>query len=346
MHVRPGKEFSLDYRERMVTRYVDRVAEAAGDFIGVSDDKFFLVVGFDDPHTLPKGYKPTGDGSWARFGGRPAKPLVYGEVPPFPFQRLEAPIVVRRTTEYYNACMRLDEGVGKLLEVLDKTGHRDDTLVVFISDHGPPFYRAKTTCYEGGVKVPLIVRWPKVFKPGERSDALVCAVDLLPTIMDAAAGKTPAGLHGRSLRHTLDKAQHRRFLATETNYHRSTPFYPRRAIRDSRFKLIHNLRAGKARPQTEFDSDRSYELSRKPKFEGVEAVRVYAQAADPPEFEVFDLEQDPWEFKDLAAQPEHAKTLARLQQALLDWRRQTADPLLTPAGTKAMAALEKSVKKR
>jgi N-sulfoglucosamine sulfohydrolase len=151
----------------------------------------------------------------------------------------------------------------------------------------------------------------------------------------------PEGLHGRSLRHTLEPAQHREFLATEFHFHGSSPFYPRRTIRDARFKLIHNLRAGQAKPTTGIDGDAAYGMGQKPPFAGSRIGNAFERAANPPEFELYDLQADPWEFDDLAGDPAQAATLARLQAALLDWRRQTNDPLLDSAGFTAMAAREK-----
>ena len=85
--------------------------------------------------------------------------------------------VVRR---YYDCMLRLDECVGQLLAELDEAGKTDNTLVVFIGDHGAQMARGKVTVYEGGVRVPYIVRWPGVSQRGARSKALVSTIDLLP----------------------------------------------------------------------------------------------------------------------------------------------------------------------
>jgi N-sulfoglucosamine sulfohydrolase len=186
----------------------------------------------------------------------------------------------------------------------------------------------------------MLAVWPGVFPAGERTPALVSTVDLLPTLLDAAGLTIPEGLHGRSLRHTLESAGHREFLATEFHFHGPTPFYPRRSIRDARYKLIHNLRAGEAKPTTGIDGDAAYLMGQKPPYAGNRVGIAFERAANPPEFELYDLQADPWEFNDLAAAPAHAAALARMQQALLDWRRSTNDPLLEPAGFAAMAARE------
>ena len=106
---------------------------------------------------------------------------------------------------------------------------------------------------------------------------------------------------------------------------------PRRAIRDHRYKLIHNLRAGEVKPQSRVDGDIGYDLSREPRYDGTDVRRAFDIYADPPEFELYDLDNDPWEFKNLAGQEDHTEVQERLTQALLDWRQQTEDPFLDPA---------------
>lgn len=340
LHVGPEASFPFDARLRADTRDVRAAAAEAGKFLRGSGP-FFLMANYSDPHVLGRSPRPPAEAFPTQYKGVPETPLKVGEVPPLPFQQIDTPEQIERVTQYYNAVMRFDAAVGLLLTELAAAGHADDTVILLVGDHGPPFFRGKTSCYEGGVKVPMLAVWPSVFPAGERTAALVSTVDLLPTLLDAAGLPVPQGLHGRSLRHTLEPAQHREFLATEFHFHGSSPFYPRRTIRDARYKLIHNLRAGQAKPTTGIDGDAAYGMGQKPPFAGSRIGKAFERAANPPEFELYDLQADPWEFDDLAAAPAQAATLARLQAALLDWRRQTNDPLLDSAGFAAMAAREK-----
>ncbi len=340
LHVGPEASFPFDARLRADTRDVRAAATEAGKFLRGSGP-FFLMANYSDPHVLGRSPRPPAEAFPTQYRGVPETPLKVGEVPPLPFQQIDTPEQIERVTQYYNAVMRFDAAVGLLLAELAAAGHADDTVILLVGDHGPPFFRGKTSCYEGGVKVPMLAVWPGIFPAGERTPALVSTVDLLPTLLDAAGLPVPDGLHGRSLRHTLEPAQHREFLATEFHFHGSSPFYPRRTIRDARFKLIHNLRAGQAQPTTGIDGDAAYRMGQKPPFAGSRIGNAFERAANPPEFELYDLQADPWEFDDLAGDPAQAATLARLQASLLDWRRQTNDPLLDSAGFAAMAAREK-----
>lgn len=339
LHVGPEGSFPFDTRIRVDTRDVKAAAEEAAKFLA-GGEPFFFMANYADPHVMGRSPRPPQEAFPTQYKGVPEKPLRVGEVPPFPFQQIDTPEQIVRVTQYYNAVTRFDAAVGLLLGELEKSGHAGHTVILLVGDHGPPFFRGKTSCYEGGVKVPMLAVWPAVFPGGERTPALVSTVDLLPTSLDAAGLPIPDGLHGRSLRHTLQPAQHREFLATEFHYHGSTPFFPRRTIRDARYKLIHNPRAGQVKPSSGIDGDAALNMARAGAYHGTRIGLAFERAADPPEFELHDLQADPWEFDNLADQPQHAATLQRLKDALLAWRRETDDPLLTPDGFAQIAARE------
>ena len=110
----------------------------------------------------------------------------------------------RITAAYYAVIEQVDTAVGEMLQTLEETGHADDTIVIFMSDHvemlgdhglylkGPYFYDCLT-------RVPLIIRWPGRFKSGIKVDSLVELVDLAPTLLEAAGIAVPAAMQGRSL---------------------------------------------------------------------------------------------------------------------------------------------------
>ena len=220
---------------------------------------------------------------------------------------------------------------GLLLETLERHGQADNTLVIFIGDHGPPFNRGKATCYEGGLRIPFLVRWPGVSKP-MRSSAMVSTVDILPTILDATGATSDVKLHGRSLRSVLENADApwREFLVGENHVH-VPPWFPQRAIRDAHYKLIHNLLARELKPTPYIDGDIGYSTSREDRYAGTPVRAAFDTYADPPEFELYDLKNDPWEFHNLAGNAEHAKAEQRLKTALEAWRHETDDPALDPA---------------
>lgn len=337
LHVEPEDSFRWDYRQLPnETRRVRTVAPQAETFMR-QDSPFFLMVNFGDPHAFAKGeprqwYFPPD------VEGIPEKPIPPSAGTLFDWQRVDNPAQRERTANYLNAVARFDTGVGLLLAALGRTGKANDTLVILIGDHGAPFERGKTTVYESGLRVPFLVRWPGVSKP-HVSEKMVSTVDILPTILDATgAPPPPHKLHGMSLRPVLSdpKAKGREFLAAEFHFHGAAIFYPRRAIRDSRFKLIHNLRAGKAKPPRGIDGDNA--AAKAPTDAPPDAQKAFLTYSDPPEYELYDLFTDPREFRNLAGLGSHKSDEERLKKALLAWRKETGDPALDPAFLEKWAA--------
>lgn len=351
LHVAPESSFPFDYRPKKGdTRDVRAVAENASVFMEQESSKpFFLMVNYSDPHFYKdkKTNRPVFPSQWK---GVPKDPIADDAVPGWDFQGFDEPVARKRASNYYNTVKRLDVGVGLLLEKLEKAGHGENTLVIFLGDHGPPFSRGKTTCYESGLRVPFLVRWPGVAVPGLVSEALVSAVDIVPTILDAAGAEMPTTLHGASLVPALITAEKpgewRNYLVGEFHYHGYQPFFPRRAIRNDQFKLIHNILAGKSTPNVRVDGDPTVASASDPKYVDTPAGKAFQRYANPPEWELYDLHSDPVEFYNLADDPAHAKTLGELQKALLNWRKETNDPLLTKEGLARFVAEGKLAEKR
>ncbi len=338
LHVGSDTPFQFDYHggNHVAARDMKLVAERASDFMTQSRDQpFFLMVNYTDPHAVrPRAPETNKFGDWTfldRVEGIPETLVEPSEETVFPFQQIDSPEQRRRVAGYYNEVKRLDVGVGLLLKALERHGHADNTLVIFIGDHGPPFDRGKASCYEGGLRIPFLVRWPGVSKP-MRSSAMVSTVDILPTIVDATGAKNDVEMHGRSLRPVLENADApwREFLVGEFHVH-GPPWFPQRAIRDGRYKLIHSLLADSAQPTGVIDGDIGYSTSREDRYAGTPVRAAFDIYADPPEFELYDLASAPWEFHNLAGDPEHAEAEQRLKTALEAWRQETDDPTLDPA---------------
>ncbi len=332
LHVNPENEFQLDLHERtgFGSRQVKTQLDFARDFVNQSGDRpWFLMFNLFDPHVARKRL-PNGDRGPQFFpdqvDGLPAAPLSAEDVPPWPWQQVDSAAQRTKIAGYYNCVHRIDAAIGMLTALLHETKHWDDTLILFLGDHGPPFARGKTSCYEPGLRVPFIVRWPGVSK-SHRSAKLVSSVDIYPTILDAAEIKVPEELHGRSLRPVLVDSKStpwRQTMAAEFHYHGHSPFFPRRAITDGRFKLIHNLRAGELAASPSVDGDRAHILARQLRSDHP-ARRAMERLNKPPAWELYDLEEDPNEFVNLAGDVQWQNIANRLKTALREWQRQTND---------------------
>ena len=341
LHVDPEDSFQWDVRSKVNARAVGEMAAFAEDFMGESEQPFFLMVNYTDPHAYRERDPQTQEviAGWTfldRYDDIPEALVEPSAKTVLPFQGIDSPEQRKRVAGYYNEIKRIDVGVGLLLDALERKGHADDTLVIFIGDHGPPFDRGKTTVYEGGLRVPFLVRWPGVSKP-MRSAAMVSTVDILPTILDATSARAAVEMHGSSLRPVLgsSEAEWRDYLVGEFHMH-APPWFPRRAIRDDRYKLIHNLLAESVSPAVRIDGDIGYLTSREDRYAGTPVREAFDTFAQPPEFELYDLDVDPWEFHNLAADPQHSEAQQRLKSALEDWRRETDDPCLDPAFVEEM----------
>lgn len=332
LHVNPESAFKFDTRhnEGFGGREIRKQIGFAREFFNSKEKApWFLMFNLFDPHVAKKRL-PGGRSGSSYFpdqvDGLPKKLLTAADVSAWPWQQIDTSEQRVKIAGYYNCAHRIDTAIGMLMQELEAAGHADDTLILFLGDHGPPFLRGKTSCYEAGLRVPFIVRWPGLSE-AHVSDSLVGSIDIYPTILDAAGIAPPGGLHGRSLRpvlKTTSAGDWRSTLVAEFHYHGATPFFPRRAITDGRYKLIHNLRAGQLTAHDSVDGDAAYKLSRKLP-ENHPARSAMDRVVDPPEFELYDLRTDPVEFHNLAGIGKLGEEESRLKAGLKEWQRATGD---------------------
>ncbi|MDG2126826.1 MAG: sulfatase [Fuerstiella sp.] len=332
LHVNPEAAFPFDVHEipkaNFNRRKLGDYAKRAEEFISASDRSFFLSVNYPDAH------RPF----IRQARGLPKYPLSGADVKPLAYFGLDTPQLRQDTADYYNCMSRLDSLIGDLLDVLQRSGKADNTIVVYMGDHGADLLRGKRTSYEGGVRVPLMIRWPDNAASDLVRQELVSTLDLMPTLLEVAGTQPVTGLPGRSLLPLLQAPSPdnavpawRRYLFTEYHLHSAHNFFPQRTVRDERYKLIQNLMPGQTNPGYGFTLMRFFSglpdaIESAPKY-----IRSsYHRMQTPPEYELYDLHSDPYEFHDLATDTDHLDMLAELQKELAAWRRQTNDPLLDP----------------
>jgi N-sulfoglucosamine sulfohydrolase len=177
---------------------------------------------------------------------------------------------------------------------------------------------------------------------------MISAVDILPTVMDAAGLPTPAGVAGKSLARLIEgrSTPWRQALCAEYTSHAQKCFFPRRSIRDRRYKLILNLLTDRPNPVRGVDGCAAWAASRDPRLEGTPARRAHDTCHRPPRVELYDLENDPVEFHNLAGKPEVREIEKRLMAELEQWRRRTDDPLQDPEKLAAMTRSHDQAKPR
>jgi N-sulfoglucosamine sulfohydrolase len=277
---------------------------------------FFLWVGFHDPH---RPYKP---GAIAH----PHPPATV-RVPPY---LADTPETRADLALYYDATSRMDQDIGRMLDELERRKLRDNTLVIFLSDNGPPFPREKGTLYDPGTRTPLIFSWSGVVRAGSVFDSgLVSTVDLAPTILEVAGAELPETVQGRSFRSMLkDPGSYagRTYVFSERNWHDCDEH--QRAVRTTRFKLI------RTDAYTELPLCTAADIGASPSFLALRARSKAHQltAAQSRLFEVprarlelYDLARDPWELRNVADEPRYAKEVRELATVLQEWMEQTDD---------------------
>lgn len=326
LHVEPAKDFPFDWmpaKEKtaaLPTRNVRWVAEQSRAFFAsakAAGKPFFYYVNYFDPH-IPLTRETD------QIAGLPEKPLTAADIQE-PLPMGAPPEVGDRlaTARLLNAVLRVDAGMGLLLDELKAAGFTDDTIIIFVGDNGTAMPRGKTWSYETGVRVPMLVRWPDVAKAGVVRDENVSLVDVMPTLLAAAGIKAPGNLAGAALMPLLrgePAKDWREFLFTEENFHEPQMFHGQRAVRDARYKLLVNLATFP--PHTEVRAD---------PVTGEWWVDVGLPAGQSP-VELFDVRDDPGETRNLANDPMHAVARRRLEAALQGVReKDAADPLLDPA---------------
>ncbi len=329
LHVNPEKAFPFDFKAIPSANFsrkgMSGYAENAKKFIKSSKRPFYLQINHPDAH---RPFLKTVD-------GLPAKPLTGRDVDALPFMGINHPELRQQSADYYNCMMRLDTYIGQLLAVLEQSGRARDTVVVYIGDHGADMLRGKRTSYEGGLRVPMIIRWPSS-RPDQRREELVSTLDLYPTFCEIAGARIPGTLAGRSLKPLVhgQRPVWRQYLFTEFHVHSNHNPWPQRTVRDARFKLIYNPVAGEENPGYAFTMGKKFFAA--PEAEllaaATDQVRTaYALMKKPPLYELYDLKADPFEFNNLADTPAHTATQARLVAALKQWQVDTGDPLQSRA---------------
>jgi N-sulfoglucosamine sulfohydrolase len=266
------------------------------------DQPFFLSVGFFETHR--DFFEPSS-----------VRDALYS-LPPANLP--DTPETRRDIAAFKASARRLDQGVGSVLDALDRSELADDTLVIFTTDHGLPFPGAKATLTDRGLGVLLLMRGPGGFHGGKVQDAMVTHLDIFPTICDLAGVEPPPWLQGRSLLGLADRSvtELHDAVFSEITFHAA--YEPQRAVRTTRWKYIRRF-GGDDRPMlANIDDSPTKQLL-------VDHGWADRRLADE---ELYDLVFDPNEAANLADDPGHRPVLEELRARLQTWMRETGDPLL------------------
>lgn len=279
---------------------------------------FYAQINFMEPHRGP---------AWPAARKQPAEELVDPAKVKLPLYYPDHPVARNDWANYLDAVHLLDTKVGAVLQRLESEGLAKDTIVVFFGDNGRCHVRDKQWLYEGGLHVPLLVRWPGGNLPaGKVETGMVSAVDISATSLALAGLPLPKGLDGQPFLGPNAKTRSEIFGARD----RCDETVDRiRSVRTERYKLIRNYYPDRPYTQPNAYKEKQYPVLNLMKQLHAEGKLTREQelfmAPRRPAEELYDLQTDPEEIHNLAASPEHRQVLKELEARLDHWIAETHD---------------------
>lgn len=254
----------------------------------------------------------------------------------------------KETREYFSEYLAeiklFDEQVGNARKLLKKNNLDSNTALIILDENGAGMPSSKWTTYDVGVRSACIMKWPKSFQNKFVTQAITQYCDILPTLIDAAGGEVPSNLDGKSLLPIIkeNKTKHRTYAFFLYNNNKEGPEYKMRAITDGQFKLIWNQSPNNLyaiRVINGFDYGyvdkmedrhvRKMYLSWLAKAgHDKNASKIVQRYRKHPEFELYNLNDDPAEMNNLVNNPELNFKVNELKNALLKWMEEQEDSFL------------------
>ncbi|MGH9631453.1 MAG: sulfatase/phosphatase domain-containing protein, partial [Bryobacteraceae bacterium] len=292
----------------------DQTASKFEQFLGqVPDGKpWFFWINYSDPHHV-----------WDEKAGK-VNPSRIDLPPHLP----DLPGIRGDLARYSGEVERMDGLFGQTMAVLRGRGLESNTLVVFMGDNGMAFPHGKGSLYDPGINVPLLVRYPGKVKPGV-TDALISGEDLAPTLIEAVGGETPKEMSGRSFWKLLtgDVYEPRKHVFAARLHHGNSPFTPKtkastfdlsRCVRSDHWKLIYNCTPSMEYVPVDSARDPGWQemlAAHKAGKLRPEHERAYFRRPRPV-LELYNLQEDPGELRNLAGRPETQQVQRELLIAL------------------------------
>ena len=256
------------------------------------------------------------------------------DVPPY---YPDTPMIRELLSRHYDNIATMDMVVGNLLQDLEDAGQSDNTIIFFYSDHGTGLPRHKRWLFDTGVKVPLIVYIPEAYKnlyptdPGNEINRLVSFIDLAPTVLNLANAEIPSTMQGNA------------FLGKELNPE-SEHVHIGRGRMDERYDMQRGVRTRDYKYLRYYEPSKPFiqfmntpesgplmtELRKAEKAGKLSPEAKQLVAPVKPKESLFDLNMDPFEFNDLARNPDYKDKLIELREVHNQWMEKVLDVGLIP----------------
>lgn len=266
------------------------------------------------------------------------------ELPPY---YPDHPLLREDWALYLESIQVMDRKVGQVLERLEKEGLAENTAVFFTGDHGRAMLRGKQWLYDGGIRIPLLVRWPGHISPGTVDHQLINAIDLAPTWMKIAGIDPPEYLQGHDFLDPNNPEREYLFAARDRCDETDDRI---RCVRTKRYKYIRNFY-----PERPYMQMNVYKKRRYPAFTLMKVLHDRGELTPiqekfmaeyrPPE-ELYDLRDDPHEVHNLANDPDFSHTLKFFRTKLDEWIFETGDKGQVPEDPKIAQYWDKTMYSR
>lgn len=235
------------------------------------------------------------------------------------------PVLLEDWAQYLDTVRYTDKEVGDVLQRLEKEGILDQTIIIFTTDHGISHAREKQFLYDGGIHVPFIVRGPGIARGAVRDD-LIQHIDMAAVSLGLAGLEIPKQMQGRNL---FAKDYQKRDAVFSARDRCDETVDRIRSVRDEQFKYIRNFYPQRPHLQPNAYKDgkeivqRLRELHAGGKLSPLAEKILFSPTRDAEE--LYDLQNDPAETRNLASDPGHRETLGRMREQLNRWIKETND---------------------
>ena len=260
--------------------------------------------------------------AWNRDPKNPIDPAKV-ELPPY---YADTPFARRDWANGLEQMQVCDREIGDILKRLEKEDLAKNTLIFLIGDNGRCHIRGKQFLYDPGLQVPMIIKWPGKVAPAQVNTDMVQTIDITATILDVAGAKPKHKLQGKNL--FKEESKKREYIFAARGRMGGT-HDAMRTIRSNNYKLIHNLMPERAWLQYSGYKEDMYPMLAEMNIMYMEGKLNEDQAKffapTKPEFELFDIEKDPYELNNLANDLHYGDVKDKLLEELYVWRKSIKD---------------------
>ncbi|MRI32585.1 hypothetical protein EOPP23_06240 [Endozoicomonas sp. OPT23] len=279
-----------------------------------SEKPLLMLVGTKDPHN-----------PWPEKEGYNPADLT------MPENMVDTPETRENLARFLTSVTSADRQLGTLHALAREK--LDNPLFIFTADHGSSWPFSKWNLYDYGIHIPFIASWPGKIKPGQ-TDAMISWIDIIPTLMEVAGSSAPKDIDGQSFARVLDnpELEHREKIYTTHTGDGGKNFnaYPIRAVQDKRWKLIYNLYPERRHTThiNQIENEAYWDSWEAKAKTDPDAKKLLDRYFTRPEIEFYDLENDPHEQNNLAANPAYAEKIASMKADLEKWMEDQGDQRL------------------